>query len=218
MSWRDLTLKQWTRADEALRAVVLDGIETDLIEAFAPAHAYGVTAPLPMLIHRETSHEFLLVFGGTFEMGRDLRDGDESGVSLLDESVYLEEYERDDLQRWTVDWPARSVTVAPFLMAVHSFSKIAAPPVGRDPTEAEWEYVLNAGLVRALPKGGHPFGFDAYGIRSERCGDVVRWCLNPHAWSDELQQPSWMELAGRPVRSTTADDVLRARVRPVVSF
>lgn len=216
MNWRDLKLNEWTRADEALRAVVLDGIETDLIESFAPAHAYGVTAPLPMLIHRETSHEFLLVFGGTFTMGRDLRDGNEAGVSLLDESVYLEEYEREYLRTWTIDWPARSVTVAPFLMAVESFAEPL--PVGRDPTEAEWEYVLNAGLVRALPTAwGHPFGFGAYGGWPERCGDVVRWCLDPQHWSPSQKTP-WTVLAGRPVRSTTGDGYRATRVRPVFSL
>ncbi|MDP3501596.1 MAG: hypothetical protein Q8S33_14725 [Myxococcales bacterium] len=214
MNWRELKLDEWTRGDEALRAVVLDAIESELIETFAPAHAYGVTAPLPMLIHRETSHEFLLVFGGTFTMGRDLRDGDESGLSLIDTDEYLEEHEREDVGAWTVDWPARSVTVGPFLMAVHAFEPIAAPPIGRDPTEAEWEYVLNAGLVRALPSHEHPFGFASYGVQPERCGEAFRWCLDPH-WS--AQRLPWMVLAGRPVRSTTGD-YRKPRVRPVVSL
>lgn len=212
-------MKQWRRGDDALRAVVLDGLETELAEQFVPAHAFGATTPLPMLIHRATSHEFLLVFGGTFTMGRDLRNGDESGLSLLDDGEYLEDYERDDLRNWTVDWPARSVTVVPFLMSVHAFAPPVAPPVGRDPTEAEWEYVLNAGCVRALPTdGGHPFGFDAYGGSPERCGEVARWCLNPHVWAPAEQQPPWVVLAARPVRSTTVDDLSRAFVRPVVSL
>lgn len=215
MSWRDVTLQQWTRGDEALRAVVLDGLESELIETFAPAHAYGVTAPLPMLIHRATSLEFLLVFGGTFTMGRDLRDGDDSAFTLLETGDYLEEFEREDLNNWSVDWPARSVTVAPFLMAVHAYAQKAAPPVGRDPTEAEWEYVLNAGKVRAAPTGGHPFGFQAYGVVPERCGEAFRWCLDPH--SSPSQRSQWAVVAERPVRSTTGD-YREALVRPVVSI